>query len=156
MSGAEKLELRASPLRRALGIAMLWGLGLLLLALVVGAELSLPGRALLLVIAAGALWVGEKMRRATAGALWLTEAGLVSAEGRVIAPMDEIERVDRGAFAFKPSNGFVLRLSTRHPWIWAPGLYWRLGRRVAVGGVTAAAPGKAMAEALALRIAQRA
>ena len=54
--------------------------------------------------------------------------------------MGNIASVDRGAFAFKPSNGFTVRLKSPAPRAWLPGLWWRLGRRVGVGGAT---PGKA-------------
>ena len=63
--------------------------------------------------------------------------------------------VDRGLFAFKPSNGFVVVLSQGGWRGWAPGLWWRLGRRLGVGGVTSAAQAKAMAEILSIEIARR-
>lgn len=156
MSKARRMELRAAPLRRVLGLAMLWGLAGLL-ALLALSGLTVPAAAALLGIAALAVWAAERMRRATAGALVLSEAGLETDDGRLIAPLEQMLRVDRGVFAFKPSNGFVLILRAPvGPALWAPGLYWRRGRRIGVGGVTSAGAGKAMAEAIALRLAARA
>jgi hypothetical protein len=64
--------------------------------------------------------------------------------------------VDRGTFAFKPSNGFLLRTETRQPRLWQPGLYWRTGRRIGVGGITRAAESKALADLIAIKLAERA
>jgi hypothetical protein len=69
--------------------------------------------------------------------------------------MDGIRSVERGAFAFKPSHGFTLVMKEKQPRAWAPGLWWRLGRRVGVGGVTSAGQTKFMAEQIALRIEDR-
>lgn len=101
------------------------------------------------------LWQAERFRRSTRESLILTEEGLVTGSGLVLAPMDQITGVDRGVFAMKPSNGFVLRLKTGQKSGWAPGLWWRLGRRVGVGGVTVAAQTKFMSEMLAARLAER-
>jgi hypothetical protein len=54
----------------------------------------------------------------------------------------------------KPSNGFTVVMETKQPRAWAPGLWWRVGRRVGVGGVTGASQTKFMAEQIALRLAQ--
>ena len=63
--------------------------------------------------------------------------------------------MDRGAFAFKPSNGFMLKLSRKGPFAWEPGIWWRIGRRVGVGGVTPGTPAKVMAEMIQERITRR-
>jgi hypothetical protein len=47
----------------------------------------------------------------------------------------------------------MLRLSDKAPRAWYPGLWWRMGRRVGIGGVTSAAQTKAMAEIIAAMIA---
>ncbi|MBL4559156.1 MAG: hypothetical protein JKP98_25190 [Rhodobacteraceae bacterium] len=70
-------------------------------------------------------------------------------------PIAEIERVDRGALAFKPSGGFVLHLAAPGTAGWAPGLWWRVGRRLGVGGATNPMEGRAMADIIAVRIALR-
>ena len=85
----------------------------------------------------------------------LTESELRSTEGDRIARVDEIEALDRGVLAFKPSNGFMVRTRTAQPRAWRPGLWWRVGRRVGIGGVTPGGQTKAMAEILAALMAER-
>lgn len=92
-----------------------------------------------------------RMYRATGRGLVLTDEALMDTDGTLVARLDQIESVERGIFAFKPSNGFVLRLKSAQPRVWAPGLWWRLGRRVGVGGVISGSEGRAMADLIAAR-----
>ena len=39
---------------------------------------------------------------------------------------------------------------------WAPGMWWRVGRRVGVGGLTGGAESRAVADALAAMLVERA
>ncbi|KPP85043.1 MAG: hypothetical protein HLUCCA08_11740 [Rhodobacteraceae bacterium HLUCCA08] len=146
-------RLAPTPGRRGLAVAILYGLGGLLVALGL-LHPTLPAfRVVLVVLGAGTLLLGEKLRRATALALELTEAGLRDSTGRMLAPMAQIRQIDRGIFAFKPSNGFLVTLDRPVERAWAPGLYWCLGRRIGVGGVVSSGPARAMAEQIAARIA---
>ena len=88
------------------------------------------------------------MSQATASRLILTQDTLSDADGTVLANVKDIVAVDRGMLAAKPSNGFVLRLDRGAPSAWRPGLWWRFGKRVAVGGVTSGAQTKPMADIL--------
>jgi len=147
---------RASAMRRGLGLAMLGGLGALLIYIAVFRPPAAPGwHVFMAVLGLVALWGMERMRRATAQAVELTRAGLRSSDGEVIAPLDQIESVDRGMFAFKPSNGFILRLKASAPGRWQPGLWWRLGRRVGIGGVTPGAQAKTMADMISGLLTER-
>jgi len=83
----------------------------------------------------------------------LTEAGLYDASGRELARFDQMRGTDRGAFAFKPSSGFVVALHRPAPPLWAPGLYWRFGRSLGIGGVTRAVEARAMADLVAMHLA---
>ena len=85
---------------------------------------------------------------ATTSCLELTELELRDTTGRRIVAVADIRGVDRGALAFKPSQGFLIRTHAPQPRGWAPGLWWRLGRSVGIGGVTRAGEGKYMAETL--------
>lgn len=142
--------------RRMIGlvILLLLGGGMIFVALS-QPPADLHWRLFMLVFGAVVLWQTDRFRRATQGSVILTEEGLVSSDGVVLAPMDQIVDVNRGAFAMKPSNGFVIRLKSGGRAAWAPGLWWRLGRRVGVGGVTAAAQTKFMAEILTAKLAER-
>ena len=137
----------ASAPRRMMGIIVLAALG----GLLIYAGLAQPPASLgwqLFLLAAGGitLFLTERMRRASVMTMELTREVLRDTEGRVLARLDQIETVNRGVFAFKPSNGFVLTTRDVQERHWNPGLWWRVGRRVGVGGVTPAAQTKFMAE----------
>ncbi len=146
--------------RRAFGAATLGLLGALLLWLAVAAPpASLP--LMLFLVACGIAATAQALRLVTATSAGLLYAGGIlreaAPEGRVLARLEDIEGVDRGVFAFKPSNGFVLTLRRGAPGArgWAPGLWWRVGRRVGVGGAVRAAEARTLAEILALQVAAR-
>lgn len=146
----------ASAPRRWLGVTMLAALGGLLVYTALArppAELGWQG--FLVIMGLVALWGADRMYRATAQRVELTAEGLQSSDGEVIAEMDDIASVDRGTFVFKPSNGFILRLKASAPRRWAPGLWWRYGRRVGIGGVTPGAQSKLMADMLAAMLLER-
>lgn len=150
MSSDTLFELSASAPRRLLALAVHFGLGLMLVLLALGGGLpALPALALV-ALGAVAVWRGEALRRATLLTIRLTPEGLSDSAGRQIAAWDDILRVERGAFAMRPSNGFLLVLARPGPGVWAPGLWWRAGRRVGVGGVTPGPATRALAERLAL------
>lgn len=145
--------LHTSVLRRVFAYGAVFALGALLVLLAFVQPPTFGWQIFLIVLGAGALVVAERMRRATMLGLVLTEDDLRDTAGNVLTTMDNIRSVDRGAFAFKPSNGFVLRLRDSMPRHWAPGLWWRFSTRIGVGGVTPSGPAKYMAEQIALRIA---
>lgn len=149
---------RVSPTqgRRWIAITSLAGLGAVTIWI---AAVQPPGHllAVVLLVAFGAacFWLADLLRRSTQGGLILTEAGLCDAGGRMIAPVEQMVAVSRGAFAFKPSNGFLLTLDRSDRMRWAPGLWWRIGRRVGVGGVISGAEGRFMAERIHMILTER-
>lgn len=144
--------------RRFVGIIVLCTFGGLLVYVGLArppAELML--QLFVLVCGGGALALAEAMRRATASRLELTETELRDDRGEVLARVDQIVSIDRGTFAIKPSNGFLLRLSEPAGGNrWAPGVWWRLGRRIGVGGITSASEAKVTSEVISALIARRA
>ena len=149
-------RVRPTLARRGLALAMLYMLGALLLYLAFSTPpASLAWLAFLTLAGLGALALGEAMRRATVHEITLTDSAVIDTAGRTLCHLDEVAEIDRGVFAIKPSNGFVLRLRTRRGFAWAPGLWWRIGRRVGIGGVTPAGESKFMAEMIAERLAGR-
>ncbi|RFU13413.1 hypothetical protein DZD18_06930 [Rhodobacteraceae bacterium W635] len=108
-----------------------------------------------LVIGAGSLWLSVALWRATGVTLELTRETLRERDGRVLTSIDNIARVDRGFFAFKPAAGFRLSLKVPMPGAYAPGLWWRRRRMVMVGGVTARPQTKAVADLISIRLAQK-
>lgn len=117
-------------------------------------------QAFVIVLGGLSLALMMKMHAGTSGQIDLTRAGLRDSDGTLIAPIEAIQAVERGAFAFKPSNGFLVRLDLNAteedlPRVWRPGLWWRLGRRIGVGGVTPGNQTKIMAELLQALIVER-
>ena len=150
------LSIKASPGRHWMGVISMYLLGLLLIYVAFARPPSFGWLVFLLAFGCGSLWLAEKMRRATERVINLSEAGLHDDTGTVIAAIEDINKIDRGVFAFKPSNGFLIRLKTKDlPRRWEPGLWWRLGRQVGIGGVTAASQSKPVAELLQAMVAKR-
>jgi hypothetical protein len=155
--GAEpEFTLSTSAPRRVIALTVLVALGALLVYLALarppeafGWRIFLLGFGLLVLVQA------ERFRRASRLAIELRDKALVDSAGRLICRIDEIRSIQRGAFAFKPSNGFTLLLDRAHGMVWAPGLWWRIGRRVGVGGVTPVQQTKALADHLAMDLARR-
>lgn len=153
MSQQVLAKLEVSPLRRLFGLAALAFLGGLLVYVAALHPPQAPGwRLFLLVLAAGTFALAEAMRRATTRPLILRRDGLFDSAGRPLARMEDIVGLERGMFAMKPSNGFTLRLKRPGRRVWAPGVWWRLGRWVGVGGVTSAPQARIMADILTAQL----
>ncbi|MDK3019479.1 hypothetical protein [Pseudodonghicola flavimaris] len=147
--------IEVSPLRRAFGIAVLVCFGAVLIYVALATPPA-PGWQLFLIAVGGlSLWMADRMRRATAQRLELTATALRDDAGLRIVEIADIAGLERGTFAFKPSNGFVIRTRSGAARHWRPGLWWRLGRRVGVGGVTSAPQTKAMAQIIEAMLLER-
>lgn len=151
------VRLNPSAPRRVVGTAMLASIGALLIWIVVRhPPPQVIGLVLLLVVGAGALWMAARLWLATAQGLELTTTELREAGSRrVLARMDDMVSVDRGPFAVKPTAGFALHLRQPGPLVWMPGLWWQVGRRIGVGGVTHRHEARLMAEILDDRLKRR-
>lgn len=149
-------ELRPSPPRRVVGVVVLALLGMVMLYLGLAYPATAIGWTVFLLAFGGAsLWLAVQMWQSTGQSLRLTRATLSDGDGRVLARVDQIRAVNRGVFAFKPAGGFTLRLAQAGPGGWAPGLWWRFGRSVGVGGVTHRHEARYMAEVLEQMIRAR-
>lgn len=149
-------RMRTNGVRRWMSIGATGGLGLLLVWLAAATPMPAGWRAFVFAAGAVALWGAWSIWRATSCELVLTREGLFDDAGRVLARMDDIVRLDRGIFAAKPTTGFVIRLAERAPFGWAPGVWWRVGTRLGVGGSVPGIEVKALAEMMELMIADRA
>lgn len=142
--------------RRYVGLGMLLFLGGLLLYVAFARPPAVIGWQLLLIgLGLVALWLAHRMQSATTKKLHLTKTALVDSDGTVLTLIDDIDAVERGMFAMKPSNGFMLKLKNPAPREWHPGLWWRWGRRLAVGGVTPGRQARPMADVISVMISQR-
>jgi len=149
-----EFRLATSSARRLFAAAAVAALGGLSVALGLGTgTMALPWRAGLAGGGLGAVWLAGALWRASGRALVFSKAGLAEEGGRIIAPIEAIEGVERGVFAFKPSGGFLVTLRAPMPAAWAPGLWWRLGRHVGVGGTVTPAAARAMADMIATELA---
>ncbi len=145
----------ASTGRRILGLGSLGLLGVLLIYIAFAQPPSPIWQVFLLVIGAGSLWITDRMRRATQSRIELTPKEIRDGDGTVIARVADVQSMDRGTFAFKPSNGFLLRTAQPGTRDWRPGLWWRTGRRVGIGGMTPGHQTKFMSEVLSAMMATR-
>ncbi len=133
--------------RRVAAVGMAGLLGALLL-LIAGLRPPQDLGWLVFLIAFGAacLWLAISMWRASSVTIELTRSELREVNGRVLCAIDNVERVDRGLFAFKPAGGFLVKLKAPVGRVYAPGLWWRAGRTLAVGGVTKRGEAKEVAD----------
>lgn len=151
------LRLHPSAGRRILALASLYALCLLTgwLAFTAAQRLGFVWTIGLTGFAVLVGYMAERMRKATQGAIELVDEGLRDTTGAWLAQYDQIRNVQRGTFAFKPSNGFTIELRDRADRGWAPGLWWRFGRRVGVGGTLSGRETRFLAETMALTLAQK-
>lgn len=145
----------ASAPRRWIGVGMLTVVGGLVIYVALASPPAIGWQIFLIVAGAGALSLARRLWISTQDRLELTRDVLRTSTGDIIAEVKDIESLDRGVFAFKPSNGFLIRTKEPDTRSWAPGLWWRIGRRIGVGGVTAASQTKFMSEILTAMIAER-
>jgi len=153
--GEVVMELGVSPARRVIGVGAIVVLGGLMAWFGYRLEIALPLRAALALAGIGALWFAVRVWEGSRVRLILTRERLSDSAGRVLAELGEIEKVERGALAVKPSNGFLVMTRERRPAGWAPGLWWRVGRRIGVGGLTGGRQARIMSEVLEALVATR-
>ena len=148
-------EIESSPARRWLGIGSYGFVGIAVpLALTTG-QASWIWFGLLLGFAAIMVWQAVRLYGTTGRKIILTEDALTMEDGTLIAPISEIESVDRGVFALKPSNGFGLLLKSKAPKGSVAGMWWRRGRRIGVGGLISGHATRGMADMISALVIQR-
>lgn len=152
MTDSITIRISPSPMRIWMGVGAMFVLGAILIYLALAhPPVALVLRGFLLAFGALAVFGGYKMMQSGQLSLILEGDSLTDSAGRVVATIDNIDKVERGAFAFKPSHGFLLHLNEPMPRAWFPGVWWRMGRRVAVGGVLPGGETKAVADMIAAR-----
>ena len=150
------VEIARPAAARWLVILSLVALGGLSAAMAVGAVTRQPLAALLFFAAAlGLFALLMATLRSRSSRLRFDGERLTDDSGAELCRLEEIESVERGFVLLKPSTGFLLTLTEPKPGAWAPGLWWRWGRKIGVGGATSRAAGKMMAEAISLALAAR-
>ena len=156
VTGDAIVGLVPSIMRRVFGCGVLFALGFLLIYIaIVNPPEALQWILVLVVIGSASAFAGYRMWHWSGHLIELTNDGIRMSDGTVIARLEDIHKVDRSFFAFKPSNGFLVTLKTKYPTTWIPGLWWRIGKRIGIGGLTSGAEGKMMADTLSAMIAER-
>jgi hypothetical protein len=116
---------------------------------------SLGWRGFLLLAAVLLGWSGLRLYRNADRALVLTEDALTDTRSGTVCRIADIERVSTGTFALKPARGFAIALTQPGERTWAPGLWWRIGRSVGVGGMTGTVETRMMAERIEALVTAR-
>jgi hypothetical protein len=147
------ITISPSPFRRWSAILVFVALGFVLLWLAFMGKGEIGWRLFFVAFGVAAFWMSDLMRRSTMQEIELTRGEIRTTDGRVLTTVSNVSKVERGAFAFKPSNGFLVRLKVPSGRGWAPGLWWQSGTYLGVGGVVSAGQSKAMAEILAAILA---
>ena len=148
--------LYASPLRRLIGTGTLALLCLVVLNYGYEKFITGGGGLLPILLALAGLYGALRFWQASRTGLELTPSELRESGGRRIARVEDIVSVEREAFAvIKPANGFVIATRESQPAAMLPGIWWRLGKRIGIGGLTGAGEGKAMVELLRELIRRR-
>ncbi len=152
----ELARLEVSQARRTVGTAVQGGMGLFLLYIVaMRSGSALLGTMVLAITGFALLWFAWRFWQSTEASLVLTLDGLFDSTGRAFCRFEDIEKVDRGFFAFRPSSGFLIVCKTPVQRGWAPGLWWAFGRRIGVGGATGRPAGKQMADIISVMLTER-
>ena len=144
-----ELTITASQPRRIFMLAVLAALGLIFVLLgFSSAPVAMGWRVAFVAVAAVIFYYLPVINRSTAVGLTFDGTRLTDTNGIEICRLDQVTTVEKGALAFKPTNGFTLRLKEPAPRGWSPGIWWRFGRNVGVGGVLSGNQTKLMAEAI--------
>jgi hypothetical protein len=152
----ELARLEASQPRRVIGAVAQVALAGVLVSLAISFPREQMGMRIALLLLGGLMaYAAFATWRATETAMILTKTTLRDGQGRVLADLANVREVARGPFALKPSHGFSLILFKSPGFAWVPGLWWRIGTRVGVGGVTPSQPARFMAETIAGLVSAR-
>ncbi len=145
------------PARRVVATGILGVLGMTLIYIASTTPPAAIGWLLFLIaLGAGFLYLSWRLWEVTSIPLELTREELRETGGRILCRIENVASVDRGFFAFKPSNGFLVRLKEPAPdFIYVPGLWWRHKRTLMVGGVTSGAEAKSVADLMNVLLVER-
>ena len=142
--------------RRVLGVGALVALAAILIRLGFIGDGLLFARLVLIIGGGFLLFAARHIWTSSGRSLKLTPTALYETEtGRKLFDVSDVESVERGLQVLRPSNGMVVRTKNPAQRAFAPGLWWRMGRVTAIGGMMNAGQGKAMAEILQMQVARR-
>lgn len=150
------VKLEVAQGRRIFGVLSIVGLGLTLLYIAAAHPPSKILALVFLVVVGGFfVWAGYRLYRATDNTILLTREAITTESGQVLCRLNQIAKVDRGFFAFKPSNGFLILLKEKGPRSWAPGMWWSFGKHIGLGGVTSPRQSKELVSIIQMLLAEK-
>ena len=82
-----------------------------------------------------AIWFRSFLQRYSKVGFLINQSGLFNLDGSIVCEIGDIERIDVSPYTFKSANGFIVILKTKSSFKSIPGLYWRLGKRLSIGGL---------------------
>jgi hypothetical protein len=142
------LSIGPSPMRRIFAVVCFVVLAFVLFGLLLQGDPSFLWQVFFAGAAVLSLLGAKRFYTGTGDAVELTKTELRLKSGRVLTTVENIKVVERGPFAFKPSNGFLVRLKEPCGSGWAPGLFWQRGKYLGIGGAINAGHTRAMAESI--------
>ncbi len=148
-------RLDVAPARRVIALVFMMLLSVILIYTAINSPLGFGVRGFLLAIGVVTLLGARALARGTKASVDLREDGIYLSTGEELAHIDNIDRVEPGMFAMKPSGGISVKLKTAPGFAFVPGMYWRVGRTLGIGGVTIRGAAKAMSDGLAAYLAER-
>ncbi|MEM0977526.1 MAG: hypothetical protein AAGJ34_08330 [Pseudomonadota bacterium] len=98
----------------------------------------------LMAIASAFLWAAYRMYSVPRAGLLFDGRVLRTEDGLVVAALTDIDVVQTGIFAMRPSNGFSLIMKEADHLPTRPGIFWRQGKMIGIGGILAAAETRAI------------
>ena len=145
------LKIKPSAGRRIFGIIILCLVAVIMMNYAFGDKAqSIVLRFILLLMAVVFLWQAQANLRFIGAALILKREGLFDDQGALICSLSNINQIDRGWISFKPSNGLLVRMHKPMALKWSPGLYWRFGKSLGIGGMVSPVLTKEMSDKLLL------
>ena len=149
------VKLEVAQGRRMFGVLSIAALGMTLLYIAaVYPPAMIPALFALILVGALFIWAGYRLYRSTDNTILLTREAITTQSGHVLCRLEDIAKVDRGFFAFKPSNGFLVLLKERGQRSWSPGMWWHLGKHLGIGGVTSPRQSKEMVSIIQIILAE--
>lgn len=142
------LSIGPSPARRYFAVICFVTLAIVLIGLLLQGSASILWQAFFLGTAIASLLGAKRLFEGTDDEIELTREEIRTKSGRLLTTMENVRVVERGPFAFKPSNGLLVRLHEPCGQGWVPGLFWQRGRYLGIGGAINAGHTRAMAEAI--------
>lgn len=147
-----RARIEVSRSRYWLTLAAIVALVLVLAGLAVDPGLGALMRSLFAALALALAALAAALLARGRGGLTLTEDGLRDDAGHEVCTWSAIRAVNRGLSPIRPSKGFLIYLNAPAPRGWHPGLWWRWGTRIGVGGMVAGRQASFMADLMTLHL----